>query len=275
MPANLTVKAAEWNVLLDGTHETASSLLGFGVRDGRPVVLKLTKSAGDESHAGVVLRAFNGDGAVRVIESVTGAVLLERLEPGDELVTLVRRGADEDATEILAGVIARLANHAAPKECPTVADWERGFDRYLQSDDQQIPRELAINAQRSYQQLASSQGTTMLLHGDLQHYNVLFDRNRGWIAIDPKGVVGELEYEIGALLRNPIELPDLFINRNTIERRIEILCNRLKLDHARALQWAFAQAVLSAVWNVEDGDPVTPNHPALRLANVLRQLLDN
>ena len=43
----------------------------------------------------------------------------------------------------------------------------------------------------------------MLLHGDLQHYNVLLDKDRGWVAIDPKGVVGELEYEVGALLRNP------------------------------------------------------------------------
>src|SRR5262244_3186208 len=96
VPANLTIKAAEWNVLLEETRETASSLLGFGVRDGQRVVLKLTKGGGDESHSGAVLRAFNGDGAVRVIESETGAVLLERLEPGEELVSLVRSGADDE-----------------------------------------------------------------------------------------------------------------------------------------------------------------------------------
>ena len=39
---------------------------------------------------------------------------------------------------------------------------------------------------------------------DLQHYNVLFDSDRGWLAIDPKGVIGEVEYEIGASLRNPV-----------------------------------------------------------------------
>jgi streptomycin 6-kinase len=43
-----------------------------------------------------------------------------------------------------------------------------------------------------------------LLHGDLQHYNVLLDRKRGWLAIDPKGVVAEGEFELGAALRNPI-----------------------------------------------------------------------
>lgn len=274
MPSNLAAKAAEWNVLLEETRETASSLIGFGVRDGRRVVLKLTKSAGDESHSGAVLRAFNGNGAVRVIEAETSAVLLERLEPGDELVSLVRRGADDEATAILADLIAKLANHRAPKECPTIADWGRGFDRYLQSDDRQVPRKLVVEAQQLYQHLASSQQTTMLLHGDLQHYNVLLDRSRGWIAIDPKGVVGELEYEIGALLRNPVEQPELFTNCKMIERRLEILCHRLKLDYSRTLRWSFAQAVLSAIWDVEDGNVVEADHHALLLAHVVRSMLE-
>lgn len=274
MAANLTVKAAEWNVLLEETRETASSLLGFGVCDGRRVVLKLTKHSGDESHSGAVLRAFNGDGVVRVIRSQTGAVLMERIEPGEELVNRVRRGADDEATAILADVMAKLANHKAPAESPAVADWGRGFDRYLQSNDRRIARELIVEAQHVFQHLASSQRTTMLLHGDLQHYNVIFDRQCGWTAIDPKGVVGELEYEAGALLRNPIEQPELFTNRNTIERRLEILCNCLSLDRARTLEWSFAQAVLSAIWDVEDRNPVAADHPALLLAQVLRSMLD-
>ena len=260
-------------MLLDETRETVTSLLGFGVRDGRSVVLKLAKQAGDESHAGLVLRAFDADGAVRVYESETGAVLMERLEPGEPLVNLVRRGADDEATRIVAQVIEKLADHAAPQECPTVAHWGRGFDRYRQSGVQQIPAALVIEAERLYESLVRSQRRTMLLHGDLQHYNVLFDRERGWIAIDPKGVAGELEYELGALLRNPVEQPELLTNRSIIERRLQILCDALKLDHTRVLQWSYAQAVLSAIWDVEDGYTVEPDHPALLLAQVLRQML--
>lgn len=58
--------------------------------------------------------------------------------------------------------------------------------------------------------LAASQDETTLLHGDLHHYNVLSDVRRGWLAIDPKGVIGEVEYEAGAIFRNPNEMPDLF-----------------------------------------------------------------
>ena len=267
----LQVKAAAWNVTLEQTRETPTSLVGFGVCDGRAVVLKITKHAGDESHSGEVLKAFAGDGAVRVYESETGAVLMERLEPGEQLVNLGKRGEDEEATKILAQVIGKLAHHQAPSVCPTVADWGRGFDRYLASGDRQLPLELVNEARELYQDLASTQGTTMLLHGDLQHYNVLFDNQRGWVTIDPKGVVGELEYEVGALMRNPVELPELFANAATINRRLEILTSLLQLKYSRALRWCYAQAVLSAIWDIEDG--FGPNNPALMLAHTLRPMV--
>lgn len=262
----LLAKAADWNVSVGEIRETPSSLLGFGER----AVLKITKQSGDESHSGKVLRAFAGDGAVRVYESETDAVLLERLEPGDSLVELVKRGDDEEATRIFAQVIGKLAHHDAPAECPTLADWGGGFDRYVASGDEQISRTLVEDARDLYQNLISSQRTTMLLHGDLQHYNVLFDNARGWVAIDPKGVVGELEYEIGALIRNPVELPELYINPTIIRRRVEILCDLLHLDHSRVVHWSFAQSVLSEIWGLEDGYPINP--VSIQLAKILSAL---
>jgi streptomycin 6-kinase len=273
MKDQLPAKAAQWNVRIDEVRETATSVLGFGVRDGQRVVLKLTKT-NDELHSGAVLRAFGGDGAVRVLEAEIGAVLLKRLDPGEELVNLVRRGRDAEATEILAHVIGNLANHSALGTCATVTDWGRGFERYVRSGDRQIPHRLVEQGWAVYEDLASSQRTTMLLHGDLQHYNVLFDREHGWTAIDLKGVVGELEYEVGALLRNPVEIPELFANRATVERRLKILTTHLPLDHTRALKWTFAQAVLSAIWTVEDERTLEPTNSALQLARVLRPMLD-
>lgn len=272
----LHAKAAQWNVRLEETLETASSLLGFGVRDRERVVLKLITGAQDELYSGKVLRAFGGSGVVRVLEDEPGAVLLENLEPGEQLVDLVTCGYDDNATKVLAGVIEKLANHKPPEVCPYVADWGRGFDRYLgRAGEQPISHELVREAQLVYNEMDSTQERMMLLHGDLQHYNVLFDYRRGWIAIDPKGVVGELEYEVGALLRNPVEQPEFFSDRVTIERRLKILTSLLPLDHSRTLKWAFAQAVLSAIWDVEDGHPVQPNNPALQLANTLRPMISH
>jgi len=270
---DLQAKAVEFNVTLDEIRETSTSLIGFGVRGGVRVVLKITKDDCDESHSGEVLKAYGGEGAVRVYESELNAVLLERLEPGEQLVNLVKHGRDPEATNILAEVIAELANHEAPIGCPTVIDWGRAFDRYLQSGGEQIRREVVEEARDMYDELASSQRHTMLLHGDLQHYNVLFDNQRGWVAIDPKGVIGELEYELNALLRNPIELPDVFANPVTINRRLEKLTTALRLDYSRALGWSYAQSILSAIWDIEDGHRLTPNTPSLLLAATLKQIL--
>lgn len=268
----LQAKAKAWNVEIKETRETPTSLLGFGVRAGTEVVLKITKQAGDESHSGAVLRAFAGDGAVTVFESETGAVLLERLKPGEPLAELVKRGDDDEATRILAQVMKKLAHCEAPGECPTVADWGRGFDRYRESGDRQVPLEMVHEAHALYQHLKATQGTTMLLHGDLQHYNVLFDNDRGWVAIDPKGVVGEWEYEVGPLLRNPVEQPELFAN-TTIIRRLELLTTLLPLNYSRVLRWSYAQSILSAIWDIEDGYPINANNPSLTLACRLRPML--
>ena len=270
----LRTRAAQWQVEIEETRETPSSLIAFGVCDGRRVVLKLTKGATDEARSGEVLRAFGAQGAVRVYEAEIGAVLLERLDPGEELVTLVRRGDDDQATRVLADVIARLKGHEAPVGTMTVGEYGRAFDWYVATADQQIPADLVREAHALYRDLAATQHTTMLLHGDLQHYNVLYDNERGWLAIDPKGVVGELEYEVGALLRNPMELPELYTQRATIERRLEILTSLLPLDRSRVLRWCFAQAVLSAVWGVEDGFKIEPDHGGLRLARTLKQMFD-
>lgn len=270
----LQAKAEAWNVTIEETRETLTSLLGFGVRADKAVVLKITRHDSDESQSGKVLEAFNGDGAVRVYEYETGAVLLERLEPGQQLVDLVNRGEDEEATAVLAQVMKKLAHHQAPAECPSVADWGRGFDRYLATGDRQLPLDMIYEARDLYRDLTSTQGTPMLLHGDLQHYNVLFDNERGWVAIDPKGVVGEWEYEVAALLRNPVEQPKLFANTATIIRRLEILTTLLPLNYSRALRWSYAQSILSAIWDIEDGYQLTPDNPSLMLARILKPVLN-
>jgi len=94
------------------------------------------------------------------------------------------------------------------------------------------------------------------------------------MAIDPKGVVGELEYEIRAALRNPGEKPDLLANPFVVDRRLATFTTRLNLDPARTLAWAFAQAVLSAIWTIEDLFVLEPTNPSLKLAATLRDLME-
>ena len=261
-----------WGVSVQHTFETDTSLVAFGRRGSQSVVLKVFKQ-GDEWHAGQALDAFHGNGVVRVYEYVPGALLLERLSPGNSLARMAMDGRDAEATDILADLIQQMSGCQPPKGCATLEDWAKGFERYSATGDHQVPKHLVEEGHRWYAELCASQQETRLLHGDLHHSNLLFDSGRNWLAIDPKGVVGEIEYEVCAVLRNPIERPDLFASPATVERRVKHFARKLNLDFERALAWGFAQAVLSAIWGVEDGFIVDARDPSLRLANAIQPML--
>ena len=264
----------EWHVVVQETFETPSSVVAYGTRDDEPVVLKVIRQPGDEWRCGEVLGAFDGKGAVKVYESIEGAVLLERLNPGTSLAAVAMDGRDEEATEIIAEVIHRMSqSNTSPDGFTTAEGWGKGFQSYRASGDDQVSKRLVERGHNLYSELCASQRAVRLLHGDLQHYNVLFDSRRGWTAIDPKGVVGETEYEIGASLRNPFERPELFSRPDNIEARLRCYERRLKLDFTRALKWGFAQAVLSAIWTVEDGFEVDSRSPAIILATAMEPML--
>jgi streptomycin 6-kinase len=83
--------------------------------------------------------------------------------------------------------------------------------------------------------------------------SILAARREPWLAIDPKGVIGEQAYETGALLRNPkpellaIPQPGL-----VLARRVAHLSEELGFDRGRVRGWGLAQAVLAACWSLED-----------------------
>ena len=265
----------DWRVVVQETLETQSSFVAYGTRGNQAVVLKVIRQPGDEWRCGEVLDAFDGKGIVKVYEYTEGAVLLEKLNPGTPLAAMALDGRDEEATDIVAEVIQQMSHCGKSLErFPTAADWGKGFQDYLASGDDQVPKRLVERGQNLYVELCASQKAVRLLHGDLQHYNILFDSERGWTAIDPKGVVGEIEYEIGAGLRNPYEEPRFFASPDMIEARLRRYERRLNLDFKRALEWGFAQAVLSAIWTVEDGFEVDGRNPAIILSTAMEPMLE-
>ena len=90
----------------------------------------------------------------------------------------------------------------------------------------------------------------MLLHGDLHHENIISAVRDPWLAIDPKGVVGEAEYEVGAFLRNRLFLGPR--PERLLARRVDQFVEELGFDRERVLGWSLAQAVLAACWSFED-----------------------
>ena len=223
--------------------------------DGTDVILKLGVPNSELINEIEALRLYDGRGICRLLDfdPDLGSLLLERLKPGVMLSSITD---DEQATSLAAQVMRQLWRPAPPAHSfPTVAKWAKGMEELRETFDGgtgPFPVKLVDEAERLFAELIPSMGEPMLLHGDLHHYNILTAEREPWLAIDPKGVVGEPAYETGALLRNPFGIEKRADLVQFTARRIDQLAAELHMDRARIRGWNVAQAVLSVWWDFDD-----------------------
>jgi streptomycin 6-kinase len=259
-----------WNLEADGTQiETPSSWL-LPVRHGDGAAfLKVMKSASDEGNAAAFLRYVAGDGAVRLLAADDHALLLERATGPRSLKTMAISGEDVGAAEILAQTVAKLH---APRGPPLpdglypLRDWFSSL--FAREAQHPLLRRCAAIARA----LLGSEREVLPLHGDLHHDNVLDGGERGWLAVDPKGVIGERTYEVANLLGNPWPHGEIVHDADRLQRLAALYAARLGLDVRRVIAFAFAHAGLAASWHMDDG-----GDPAYRLkcAEVFAPLVDD
>jgi len=278
LPAILDSRARQWGLTLGPpfphlSYNYAAPALRV---DGAAVVVKACTPTDEFPLESAAMRVYDGRGAARLlaVDPANQVMLLERLEPGTLLLTLED---DEEAVGIAAGVMRALWRPVpSDHPFPSVADWGEGFARLRRRYDGgtgPFPSALVDEAERLFGELNASAGAPVVLHGDLHHYNILAAGARGWLAIDPKGLVGEPAYEVGAFLRNrlPLPLPNPEAGRITA-RRIDGFAAALGIDRARLRGWALSQAVLSAWWSLEDhGHGWEPMIGLARLVAAIRE----
>jgi streptomycin 6-kinase len=243
-------------------------------RNGSQLVLKVGYPSAELMAEIEALRLYEGRGIAQLLDSdrERGVLLLERLSPG---TPLSRVTDDEQATSIAAGVMRRVWRPAPPEHTfPTVARWSLGLRRlreHFSGTTGPFPAALVEQAESLFAELLASTPEESLLHGDLHHDNILTAEREPWLAIDPKGLVGEPAYEVGALMRNqlPQPLAGEYASR-FLSRRLDQLAEELGLERARLHGWSLAQAVLSAWWSFEDHGYGW--EPAIVLAGLLSEM---
>lgn len=264
-----------WSLELDGAPITtpSSHIVFVGSRFG-PAVLKLFRPPYEEARSSAALLHF-GDVGPRVFQLSDRALLMERIRPGTPLAELSLTGRDDEATAIICDIAARLRTLPTPAETWTsVEDWGQGFARHRRGPGHALlPPGLIDEGERVYFDLCATQSERVLLHGDLHHHNILLDNSHGWLAIDPKGIIGEPAFEVVTALKNPVDRPDVFTDAKLLARRIDLMSARLGYDGERLLRWFFAQLVLSLIWFAEDGFGAAEIGPRLQLVNISRHML--
>jgi streptomycin 6-kinase len=248
-----------WDLRLDGQprHGVVALVLPVVTADGTRAVLKLSPI--EEEHAGeaVALRAWDGDGAVRLLDEdrATWMLLLERLDDSRSLADVPEV---TEAVQVIAALLARLTTRAAPPEI-------RGLGLVVEqmvADAPAAARRLADAAERrllarwaaAVSEVATEPGDR-LLHWDLHYENVLAADREPWLAIDPKPLAGDPGFELlPALWNRWDEVVATGDVRRAVRRRFDLMVDMLGLDRQRAVAWTFGRVLQNSLWSVEDGD---------------------
>lgn len=230
---------------LEPLENLTYSYVVAGYQENEQVILKLRPDPRELDREVAALQAFDGFGGVRILDRERGALLLEQAKPGVSLKSYFPND-DLRAMEIACGVMARLGQAPIPPRFPNLEAWLKPLD-----GDWEVPNLSQVRQLRD--QLLKSAPAPVFLHGDLHHDNIL-SHGKGWVVIDPKGIVGDPAYEIGSLIRNP--MPDLLDQPNAadlIVHRIKHCAHHLDLDLQRIRDWCLVQGALCLVWALEDG----------------------
>jgi streptomycin 6-kinase len=275
LPALIEEWRERWALELSDPFENLSYNLVIPGRnrDGAEIVLKVGVPCPELSTEAAALNLFQGVGAVRLLEQDTtaGVLLLERITPGNPLHELQE---EREATRTAAMLMrqlwrAPLAEHSFP----SLAIWFNAFERLRHrfgGGSGPFPPGLIARAERAFAELDASSDDSRILHGDLHHDNILFSAERGWVAIDPKGIVGDRGYEVGSFMLNQLPAGASASSCTAIlSQRLSIFADELQISRQRLALWSFCHAVLSALWDMEESADC---RDTIRLAQLLEQL---
>lgn len=219
-----------------------------GMQQKRPIVLKMGPESWTMNTEKRALQVFAAYGAIGLIDSMEGILLLEGARPGASLRETFSEH-DDQAIEIFCECAQRLYQADTPHAgFMHVGQWLAELDKSWP-----IPDDILGNARILKEKLLKSAKSDKLLHGDLHHDNII-KNNNSWLVIDPKGVIGEAIFEATVFIRNP---QDLLINdpraTSIIKNRIIKIAEKFGEDTQRLVQWCLVSAVLAWIWAIQDG----------------------
>jgi streptomycin 6-kinase len=262
LPEIVATVAEAWKVELDAPFESAHVSLVVPARrtDGSAAVLKVNFPEPESEHEADALEHWNGVGAAKLLERDNSqrALLLERLSPGTQLWA----APEAEAIDVAAGVLVRLWEQPAPDGpfrplTDQAMSWAEEVPRKWEAAGRPFEAGLVAEAVEFLHHAAAEPGEAVVLHQDLHGGNILESARDWWLAIDPKPLVGEREFDTASFLRDRRwELARDPRAGRTIRRRLDRLRDALGLDAARMKGWGIAHAL---AWGFE-GNRVLEGH---------------
>jgi streptomycin 6-kinase len=242
LPAIVAACAEQWSLTIGDPFPAAGASLALPAttQEGQAAVLKVCFPHHESEHEADALRAWDGNGAVRLLahDPERWALLIERCLPGEPLA---KRPRDE-ALDVLCSLLPRLWLPAA-EPFRALADEAAWWASYLsgrwEAAGKPFERALLDAALEALRALPATQGEQVLLHQDLHPGNVLCAEREPWLVIDPKPLAGEREFSAAPIVR----AFELGHSEGAVRTRLDRLTEELGLDRERARLWALGQTI--------------------------------
>ena len=264
----LVARAAQrWQLALGRPFEDGMSAWAAPAvtPSGTEAVLKISYPHSEARHEAAALRVWAGRGAVQILDSheEDWALLLRRCEPGTALrdaglseVEHLRIGAEllglmttpavpiDSPFPSLASISAALADVTSERIVRLAGSAPIPLDRGFLVHGVELLRSLPLGAPREG-----------LCHGDLNPGNILRDGSgsSGWIAIDPKAVVGDLAWDPWPLITQIGEWATTTAPASRLVERTRLVSDLTGLDGARIAAWSTSRGIESALWAADRG----------------------
>ena len=220
-------------------------------RDQTPAVLKVSFPHPGNVAEPYAFATWCGRGAVRLYERAdeSFAMLLERAGP--HTLAEVR---DHDEVVRIAGRLGRRLAVPAPASADLprlrerTGEWEQTLRQGAADFPGALPRRVVDAALATVRELGNDQ-PELMVHGDLHPRNILAGTREPWLAVDPKGYVGDPAYDGGTLLKAHLlallEEDDL---DRALLRSLAVFAEAAELDPERVRRWGQFHAVDGAFW---------------------------
>jgi streptomycin 6-kinase len=271
--SELLLENSPWKLhIVKKIAETPTCEIFEVVKDSELLILKLYSDLGWEDEKGSisVLSAWNGNGAVKIVDHVEKALLMEKLEEPN-LYSFSSLKQEDQASDIFCGIVEKIHRVDIALLPEPVKSVNEIIKPLLQFDVTDQLQPMFDKAKRIAEELIRPSGEMVILHGDLHHENVLKRSDGKYVCFDPKGYVGDPAYEIATILKNPWHYPEISESEEMCLERAEYFAKALGFDLGRVLKFAFVHMGLSVMWSYSGGHEKY-NHQ-LSVMNLLNQHL--
>ncbi|MGP4665984.1 aminoglycoside phosphotransferase family protein [Agrobacterium pusense] len=249
---------ASWNIeAVKQIADTPAGVVYELVRDdGSLAVAKVLKKKvlTDSLRGADFIEWRAGIGCVELLDRSDDILLMEHAGTETLRDVLFRDGDDGATTEIAAEVLLRYhqpSEQPPPSSLLTLPLYFESLFRKAEQDRSDGIDSAYIEAATLAQELIGQQRDIKPLHGDLHHENIMRS-DRGWIIIDPAGLIGDAALDVANMFSNPLDRFDLTRSEARIASMAAIFAKALQRDERLLLQYAFAYGCLSAAWHEED-----------------------